>query len=61
MLNMVLLMPELDDAKGIWRRSMREMTDDPEYCEVNLRIDLGHIYARFCSGMRARIISAARV
>jgi hypothetical protein len=49
-----LLMHELDDAKEHLETLMREMTDDPEYDEANLRVDLGHIYSHLNRAWNAR-------
>jgi hypothetical protein len=40
-----LLIHELDDAKEHLETLVQEMTEDPEYDEPNLRVDLGHIYS----------------
>lgn len=39
------LMYELEDAHEHLGRLIAEMESDPDYDEVNFRIDLGHVYS----------------
>ncbi|MDR7135714.1 hypothetical protein J2X06_002923 [Lysobacter niastensis] len=39
------LMYELEDAQEHLARLISEIASDPEYGEVNLRVDLGHVYS----------------
>lgn len=52
-----MILNDLDDAHEHLGNLIKEITNDPDYGEPELRIDLGHVYAHLNRAWRRREIT----